>query len=186
MRTYSLSMVPNENMYRISVKKIENGLISSYLHDNLEIGDIIEAMEPAGVFTIKESSKNRPLVLISAGIGITPLLSMLYEESKKRDNIYFVQAVQNSLIHPFKNDVLMICKYKNLSNTVFYSNPVKDDKEGIDYDFTGRINKEWIRNNLPLDGDFYFCGPPAFMKALKSNLIDLGVKEESIYYELFS
>ena len=169
MRTYSLSMVPNENMYRISVKKIENGLISSYLHDNLEIGDIIEAMEPAGVFTIKESSKNRPLVLISAGIGITPLLSMLYEESKKRDNIYFVQAVQNSSIHPFKNDVLMIC-----------------DKEGIDYDFTGRINKEWIRNNLPLDGDFYFCGPPAFMKALKSNLIDLGVKEESIYYELFS
>ena len=88
MRTYSLSMVPNENMYRISVKKIENGLISSYLHDNLEIGDIIEAMEPTGVFTIKESSKNRPLVLISAGIGITPLLSMLYEESKKRDNIY--------------------------------------------------------------------------------------------------
>ena len=80
----------------------------------------------------------------------------------------------------------MICKYKNLSNTVFYSNPLKDDKEGIDYDFTGRINKEWIRNNLPLDGDFYFCGPPAFMKALKSNLIDLGVKEESIYYELFS
>lgn len=186
MRTYSLSIVPNENMYRISVKKIENGLISSYLHDNLEIGDIIEAMEPAGVFTIKESSKNRPLVLISAGIGITPLLSMLYEESKKRDNIYFVQAVQNSLIHPFKNDVAMICKYKNLSNTVFYSNPLKDDKEGIDYDFTGRINKEWIRNNLPLDGDFYFCGPPAFMNAIKSNLLDLGVKEESIYYELFS
>lgn len=186
MRTYSLSIVPNENMYRISVKKIENGLISSYLHDNLEIGDIIEVMEPAGVFTIKESSKNRPLVLISAGIGITPLLSMLYEESKKRDNIYFVQAVQNSLIHPFKNDVLMICKYKNLSNTVFYSNPLKDDKEGIDYDFTGRINKEWIKNNLPLGGDFYFCGPPAFMKALKSNLLDLGVKEESIYYELFS
>lgn len=186
MRTYSLSIVPNESMYRISVKKIENGLISSYLHDNLEIGDVIEAMEPAGIFTIKESSKNKPLVLISAGIGITPLLSMLYKESKNRANIYFVQAVQNSSMHPFKNDVEAICKYKNLSNTVFYSSPLENDKEGVNYDFTGRIDKEWIRNNLPLDGDFYFCGPPAFMKNLESNLLDLGVKEEFINYELFS
>ena len=186
MRTYSLSIVPNESMYRISVKKIENGLISSYLHDNLEIGDVIEAMEPAGIFTIKERHKNRPLVLISAGVGITPLLSMFYEESKSRNNIYFVQAVQNSSMHPFKNDIDTICKYKGLSNVVFYSNPLESDKEGIDYDFIGRINKEWIRNNLPLDGDFYFCGRPAFMKALESNLLDLGVKEEFINYELFT
>ena len=185
MRTYSLSMAPNESMYRISVKKLENGLISSYLHDNLEVGDVIEAMEPAGIFTVKEESKNRPLILISAGIGITPLLSMFYEESKNRDNIYFVQAVQNSSIHPFKNDIDNICKYKNLSNTVFYSNPLDTDKEGIDYDFTGYVNKEWRRNNLPLDGDFYFCGPSVFMKSLESNLLDLGVKKEFINYEFF-
>ena len=186
MRTYSLSMIPNESMYRISVKKIDNGLMSSYLHDNLNIGDVIEAMDPAGIFTVKESSNNKPLVLISAGIGVTPLLSMLYEESKKRENIYFVQAVQNSSIHPFKNDIDAICKYKNLSNTVFYSNPLESDKEGVDYDFTGRIDKGWIKNNLPLDGDFYFCGPPVFMKALEHNLLDLGVKKEYINYELFS
>ena len=185
MRTYSLSMAPNESMYRISVKKLENGLISSYLHDNLEVGDVIEAMDPAGIFTVKEESNNRPLILISAGIGITPLLSMFYEESKNRDNIYFVQAVQNSLMHPFKNDIDNICKYKNLSNTVFYSNPLDTDKEGIDYDFTGYVNKEWIRNNLPLDGDFYFCGPSVFMKSLESNLLDLGVKKEFINYEFF-
>lgn len=185
MRTYSLSMAPNESMYRISVKKLENGLISSYLHDNLEVGDVIEAMDPAGIFTVKEESKNRPLILISAGIGITPLLSMFYEESKNRDNIYFVQAVQNSSIHPFKNDIDNICKYKNLSNTVFYSNPLDTDKEGIDYDFTGYVDKEWIRNNLPLDGDFYFCGPSVFMKSLESNLLDLGVKKEFINYEFF-
>lgn len=185
MRTYSLSMAPNESMYRISVKKIENGLISSYLHDNLEVGDIIEAMEPTGIFTVKEGSKNRPLVLVSGGIGITPLLSMFYEESKKRDNIYFVQAVQNSLMHPFKNDIENICKYKNLSNTVFYSNPLDTDKKGIDYDFTGYVDKEWIKNNLPLDGDFYFCGPPVFMKSLESNLLDLGVEKEFINYEFF-
>lgn len=185
MRTYSLSMAPNESMYRISVKKIENGLISSYLHDNLEVGDVIEAMEPTGIFTVKEESKNKPLVLISGGIGITPLLSMLYEESKNRDNIYFVQAVQNSEIHPFKSDIENICKYKNLSNTVFYSNPLDTDKEGVDYDFIGYVDKEWIKNNLPLDGDFYFCGPPVFMKSLENNLIDLGVKKECINYEFF-
>ena len=110
---------------------------------------------------------------------------MFYEESKNRDNIYFVKAVQNSSIHPFKNDIDNICKYKNLSNTVFYSNPLDTDKEGIDYDFTGYVNKEWIRNNLPLDGDFYFCGPSVFMKSLESNLLDLGVKKEFINYEFF-
>lgn len=186
IRTYSLSMVPNESIYRISVKKIENGLISSYLHNNLNIGDKIEAMDPAGNFTIKEGSNNKPLVLISAGIGVTPLLSMLYEESKIRDNIYFVQSVKNSLIHPFKNDIDTICKYKNLSNIVFYSNPLEVDKEGLDYDFTGRIDKEWIKNNLPLDGNFYFCGPLAFMKAIELDLLDLGVRAESINYELFT
>jgi len=186
MRTYSLSNIPNESMYRISVKKIKNGLISSYLHDKLNIGDKIEAMDPMGLFTVKENSKNKPLVLISGGIGVTPLLSMLYEESKKRDNIYFVQAHQNSSIHPFKNDIESICKYRNLSNIVFYSNPLQSDKEGLDYNYTGRISKEWIQKNLPLDGDFYFCGPTPFMKALESNLLELGVSKEYINYELFN
>ena len=107
-------------------------------------------MDPAGIFTVKEESKNRPLILISAGIGITPLLSMfiMRRSLKIENNIYFVQAVQNSLMHPFKNDIDNICKYKNLRNTVFYSNPLETDKEGIDYDFTGYVNKEWIRNNF--------------------------------------
>ena len=186
MRTYSLSMIPNESMYRISVKKVENGLISTYLHDKLDIGDIIESIDPIGLFTIKENSQDKPLVLISAGIGVTPLISMLYEESKKRDNIYVVQSVQNSSMHPFKDDINTICKDKNLSNMVFYSNPLESDKEGVEYNFSGRIDKDWIKNNLPLDGYFYFCGPSAFMKSVESDLLNLGVKEEFINYELFS
>lgn len=186
IRTYSLSMIPNENMYRISVKKVDGGLISTYLHDDLNVGDIIEAMEPAGIFTIKESSKNKPIVLLSAGIGVTPLLSMLYEESKNRDYIYFVQSVQNSLIHPFKDTIEYICKNNKLKNTVFYSNPLDKDKEGIDYNYEGRVNKEWIKYNLPINADFYFCGPPPFMKSLEESLLDLGVNKESINYEFFS
>lgn len=184
IRTYSLSMIPNEDMYRISVKKIEGGLISTYLHENLNIGNSIEAMVPAGIFTIK-SNKNIPLTLISAGIGITPLLSMLYKEIGERNNIHFIQAVQNSEIQPFKNDIEAISKSVGIKNTVFYSNPLETDKEGIDYNVAGFVNKDWLKNNVDLNSDFYFCGPPPFMKAVESALLELGVDTERINYELF-
>ena len=127
MRTYSLSMFPNDDTYRISVKKIDGGLISTYLHENLNIGDSIEAMIPMGVFTVKD--KKNDIVLISGGIGVTPLLAMLYEESSTRNNIHFIQAVQNSSLHPFKNDIESIAKIKGIKNTVFYSNPLDSDKD---------------------------------------------------------
>lgn len=184
IRTYSLSMFPNEDNYRISVKKIDGGLISTYLHENLNIGDSIEAMVPTGLFTI--NNKNNDIVLISGGIGVTPLLSMLYEESSNRNNIHFIQAVQNSSLHPFKNDIENIAKFKGIENTVFYSKPLDDDKEGIDYNFTGYVNKDFLKNNINLNSDFYLCGPPPFMKAVESLLIDLGVDNSKINYELFS
>lgn len=103
-------------------------------------------MEPAGIFTIKSSSKNKPIVLISAGIGVTPLLSMLYEESKVRNDIYFVQAVQNSSVHLFKDDISYISKDKCFKNTIFYSNPLEKDNKGIDYKF--EVDKNSINYEL--------------------------------------
>ncbi|WP_294129643.1 FAD-binding oxidoreductase [uncultured Clostridium sp.] len=184
IRTYSLSMFPNEDTYRISVKKINGGLISTYLHENLNIGDSIEAMVPTGLFTI--NNKNNDIVLISGGIGITPLLSMLYEESSIRNNIHFIQAVQNSKIHPFKDDIENIAKLKNIENTVFYSDPLSEDVEGVDYDYTGYVNKDFLKDNVNLNSDFYLCGPPPFMKAVESILLELGVDNSKINYELFS
>ena len=184
IRTYSLSMFPNEDTYRISVKKINGGLISTYLHENLNIGDSIEAMVPTGLFTIK--NKNNDIVLISGGIGITPLLSMLYEESSIRNNIHFIQAVQNSKIHPFKKDIESIAKLKNIKSTVFYSNPLNEDIEGVEFDYTGYVNKDFLKNNINLNSDFYLCGPPPFMKAVESILLELGVDNSKINYELFS
>lgn len=186
IRTYSLSMFPNDELYRISVKKIDGGLISTYLHENLKVGDSIEAMVPTGLFTISNSSKNTPLVLISAGIGITPLLSMLYEESSARNNIHFIQAVQNSTIHPFKDDIASIAKVRGIKNTIFYSKPLENDKLGIDYDYSGYVSKDYLENNVDLNSDFYFCGPPPFMKALENSLLELGVPTTRIHYELFS
>lgn len=186
MRTYSLSMFPNDELYRISVKKVDGGLISTYLHENFNVGDSIEAMVPTGLFTINKDLKNTPLVLISAGIGITPLLSMLYEESAVRNDIHFIQAVQNSSIHPFKDDISAIAKARNIKNTIFYSAPLEGDKLGIGYDYTGYVNKDYLRESVDLNSDFYFCGPPPFMKALEASLLELGVPADRIHYELFS
>lgn len=184
IRTYSLSMFPNEYTYRITVKKVEGGLISTYLHEKLNIGDSIEAMVPAGLFTIK--NKQNPIVLISGGIGITPLLSMLYEESAHRNNIHFIQAVPNSEVHPFKADIKSIATLKGIKNTVFYSKPLAEDVEGKDYDYKGYVNKDFLKDNIDLASDFYLCGPPAFMKSLEAILLELGVSQDKINYELFS
>ncbi|WP_354090570.1 FAD-binding oxidoreductase [Clostridium gasigenes] len=183
IRTYTLSMKPNEHIYRISVKKVEGGLISSYLHDELEIGHAIEAMVPAGLFTL-ENNEN-PVVLISAGIGITPLISMLYDAIEDKKNITFIQAVQNSKIQPFKYDIKKLEEIIKLKNYVFYSNPLEVDEKGKDYDVEGFIGKEWIENNLDLNSEFYFCGPPIFMKILNKSLIELGVNRENIHFEFF-
>ncbi|NEU05992.1 MULTISPECIES: FAD-binding oxidoreductase [Clostridium] len=186
IRTYSLSMMPNEEFYRISVKKVPSGLISNYLHDKVEVGDIIYGMVPMGLFTINENNKEKPLILISGGIGITPLISMLYEEVEKRKEIFFVQAIQNSDVETFKDEMKEIMKNRdNVRNIVFYSNPKDDDSLGKDYDFKGRVDYSWIKNNLPLNGDFYFCGPPPFMKGIYKALKELGVKEEYINFEFF-
>lgn len=186
IRTYSLSNEPNEDIYRISVKKIEDGLISSYLHDRLEVGDSIEAMPPVGMFTLnKDLSKETPVVLLSGGIGITPLLSMLLDNNGERE-ITFVQAVQHSKMQPFKDEIREVCEQYNFKNFVFYSNPLETDELQKDYDVLGFVTKEWIRENLPLNADFYFCGPPIFMQSLEKNLLGLGVSSDRINYENFS
>ena len=188
LRTYSLSNYPNESNYRISVKKIPGGLMSTYLHEQLNIGDTIEAMVPTGLFTITPEVRQSscPLVLLSGGIGITPLISMLYDQTHTDREIYFIQAVQNSSQHPFKHDVETLAQKSTIHPTVFYSNPLESDQLGVDYDETGYISKEWLKENVPLDSEYYFCGPPPFMKALENSLLELGVSQTRIHYELFS
>ncbi|SHK20801.1 nitric oxide dioxygenase [Hathewaya proteolytica DSM 3090] len=185
MRTYSLSMKPNEEIYRISVKKVEGGLISTYLTDEFKVGDVIKALPPTGKFVLNENS-NKPLVLLSGGIGITPLLSMLYEAVNSKREIIFVQAVQNSSVQTFGDDIKNLQKYYgNLKSIVFYSKPLPEDIVHEDYDFEGYLTEQWIKDNLPWDGDFYFCGPPPFMSNIENALKAMAVKEENINFEFF-
>lgn len=184
-RCYSILNKPNEEFYKISVKKVDNGVMSGYLHDKLEIGDIIKSRIPMGNFVINEElPSTTPLVLISGGIGVTPLLSMLLENADKR-NIHFIQAVQNSTMHPFKKEIENSCKKNNLKNTVFYSNPLDCDTLGKDFDVLGFVTKEWLKENTDLNSDYYFCGPPVFLDLMEKYLTELGVDSNRINFEKF-
>jgi nitric oxide dioxygenase len=184
VRQYTLSMKPGEDFYRISVKREDKGLISRYLHDNINICDEVEITEPLGEFILKDS--NKPLVLISGGIGITPMMSMLYKAIEEGRKVKFIQAVLNSNVHTFKKDLKDLAeKYDNIDVEFFYSNPLDTDKLGEDYQVEGYLTKEWIEHNLSKDEEFYFCGPLGFMKMIYDALKSMGVSDDSINYEMF-
>lgn len=184
VRQYSLSMKPGEDFYRISVKREDKGLISRYLHDNINVNDEVEITEPLGEFILKDNSK--PLVLISGGIGITPMMSMLYKAIEEGRKVKFIQAVINSNVHTFKNELRDLAKkYDNVDVEFFYSKPLDNDKLGEDYQFEGYLTKEWIEKNLSKDEEFYFCGPLGFMKMIYDALKAMGVSEHYINYEMF-
>lgn len=184
IRQYSLSMKPGCDYYRISVKRHDKGIVSQYMHDSIKEGEELDVTIPIGKFFLKESEK--PLILFGGGIGITPVISMLYKEASSNRPIIFIQAVTNSTDHTFKDEINKIAKEnKNVKTIVFYSNPLEEDVQGKDYNNKGFCTKEWIKTNLPSDGDFYFCGPIPFMKNIYDSLKDMGISDENINYENF-
>ncbi len=184
MRRYSLSGDPEKGYYRLTIKKVPNGKVSKYFHESIKVGDTILAMPPFGKFTLTEDSE-KPLVLLSGGIGITPILSMLYGAKKQNREVYFVEAVLNSENLALNADVQEIKMVKDFKELKLFSEPLENDIKGKDYDAEGFVTKEWIKNNLPLNGEFFFCGPPLFMKSINNSLKDLDVKEENINFEFF-
>ncbi|WP_024614846.1 hypothetical protein [Clostridium sp. Ade.TY] len=184
IRQYSLSMKPGSDFYRISIKREDKGLVSRYMHDKVNISDTIFITEPLGDFILKNGDKK--VVLLSGGIGVTPMMAMLYKSLEDNRDVTFVQAVLNSTAHTFKNEIKELKKNnKNMKTGVFYQDPLDSDVLGEDYDEVGFITKEWMEENLPKDGDFYFCGPLGFMKHIYDTLKGMGVKDDSIHYEMF-
>ncbi|MGL5414561.1 MAG: hypothetical protein ACRDAU_02750 [Clostridium sp.] len=145
----------------------------------------MEATSPLGEFILKEGNNDRPLVLLSGGIGVTPMMSMLYKSSESDRKVVFAQAVLNSTAHTFKSELEKIKEnHSNVESAIFYQTPLESDVKGEDYDFEGFMSKEWIET-LPKNAEFYFCGPLGFMKHIYNTLIGMGVKEDSINYEMF-
>jgi len=186
-RTYSLSNGPGDGRYRISVKRESYGRVSRALHDHLQVGDFLEAHVPAGDFVLEDSA--RPIVLLSAGVGITPMLSMLHALVANSDPrpVSFFHAVRDGRNHPFANEVrALAAQGKDVSIQVYYSQPKPGDRRGIDYDVAGRLDAESVCAALPnLDADYYLCGPIGFMASIHSGLEALGVAGDRIHSETF-
>lgn len=182
-RQYTLSMNSNEEFYRISVKREENGFLSKKLCDEIKEGDNLQITAPLGNSVLKDSEK--PLVLIGGGIGITPMLTMAYDAVNSYREIHFIYSIPNSTHHSFKEETAKLHNNSNFKSTVFYTRTIETEELEKDFDIRGRISKEWMSDNLPKDGEFYFCGPVPFMKTIYHNLIAMGVKKENINFEMF-
>ncbi|KAI1104801.1 flavohemo protein [Jackrogersella minutella] len=201
-RQYSLSEAPQSDYYRISVKKEHGkqvgvpGLISNMLHENYKEGDVLELTAPAGEFFANpKESKDKPLVLISAGVGLTPMLSILNSavNAGSQQHISWIHGVHSTELHPFKDHIRDICAKdvnKNIKTTLFVTSPQQHDVEGSDYHFAGRsdLSKVDPNSDLFLDdnqAEYYICGPHDFMKDMEKYLIGAGVDAGQIHLEVF-
>jgi nitric oxide dioxygenase len=171
MRNYSLSDSPNGKHYRISIKREEGGVVSNYLHQRLNVGDTIALSPPSGEFML-DNGKD-PVVLITAGVGITPAISMLKASAGQRE-VHFIHACKNAAQHSFKSLTEQLSKqHSNIKAAYIYENE------------HGLITQEHLATHLPTNAQVYFLGPLGFMCAVKSMLGKLGVTAERQHYEFF-
>ncbi|MBP0047762.1 NO-inducible flavohemoprotein [Marinobacterium sp. AK62] len=181
-RNYSLSDSPLKPHYRISVKREPNGKVSNYLHDSLKEGDTVRLTPPCGNFVLTESE--RPLVLLTGGVGITPTISMLQPALASGREVHFAHGALNSSTHAFRETVDQLAsEHENLHVSYCYSEPLSDDKDMP----RGFFDHTRLEALIPLDKnpDVYFLGPKAFMQNCYRDLKKLNIPEEQIHYEFF-
>jgi hypothetical protein len=187
-RTYSLSNAPGQGRYRISVKRHPQGVASRCLHDHVVVGAIVSARPPAGDFTLDPSSR-RPIVFASAGVGLTPLVSMLHELVRADDSrrIWFVHGARDGRHHALADEVRGLAgRGRNVQLHVAYSRPRAEDQLGRHYHSAGRVDGALLEKLVAgLDADFYLCGPTAFMASVQQHLETQGVPPERIRSETF-
>jgi ferredoxin-NADP reductase/MOSC domain-containing protein YiiM/ferredoxin len=187
MRSYSLSGEPGATTYRVSVKREAHGAASAYIDERLQIGDIVQASASRGDFTLRPG--DTPVVLLSAGIGVTPVLAMLHAlatEASTRD-IWWLYGARNGREHPFAEEVRGLLKALPRHHShISYSSPNPQDRANVDFDAPGRLNAEVLGElDLPRNGDFYICGPSSFMSDLTAGLKELDVASDRIHTEIF-
>lgn len=193
VRTYTLSSAPGDPTYRISVKREPGGIVSNHLHDSLHVGDTIETKAPKGSFFI-DALEKRPAVLIAGGVGITPMMAMtrhvLNETVRKRYTrpLTVFHAAHDTEQRAF-TEAFRAAEAETGAKIHYVSiigNPAGHETLGTDFDATGHINADILRQHLALDDyDFYLCGPPSFMQGVYDSLRGLSVRDARIYAEAF-
>ena len=191
IRTYSISSAPSDAFLRISVKR--QGLVSTYLHDHFQVGSIVQARGPQGTFVV-DASVQRPLVLLAAGVGVTPLLSMLrhvvYEGQRTRRTrpTYLFQSARNMAERPFVAELAQLAAIAgdSLHTCQILSAPESGAGHGEHFDVAGRMDIQLLKAWLPLDDyDFYLCGPTPFTQQLYDALRAIQIPDMRIHAESF-
>jgi nitric oxide dioxygenase len=196
-RNYSLSDRPGLDHFRISVKREPGstagapaGLVSNYLHGRVLEGDVLDIGPPCGEFTLDLTQVgDRPIVFISGGVGITPLMSMLKSLAYHRvkSPVHFIHAARNSQHHAFTNEILRLAaECPNIRKHFSYDAPLPDDVRRNRCDSTGFLNEELLSKLVPtIESEFFLCGPKPFMLGVLECLNSLGVAGSSVHYEFF-
>ncbi|CAB3711996.1 MULTISPECIES: NO-inducible flavohemoprotein [Achromobacter] len=193
-RQYSLSDAPGQDRLRISVKReaagadTPAGRVSNALHDRLEEGGVLDVAPPQGDFHLREEG-SAPVVLLSGGVGLTPMVSILNHLVGLNDErqIRFVHGCRNNSVHAMRDHVNSIAAERaNVRKAVFYEEVGHGDQPGRDYDYAGRVDLNAIRDEVIVPGaDYYLCGPAGFMRAQREALTGLGVPADRIHAEAF-
>ncbi|MBR9868386.1 MAG: NO-inducible flavohemoprotein [Oceanospirillales bacterium] len=193
IRQYSLSDRHTAEGYRISVKRepspaadIPEGRVSNYLHTQIRVGSRLAIHMPGGDLVLQQNK--RPVVLISGGVGITPMLSMLNEMLFSRDSrkIVWLHGTRNRRSHAFAEHIGCLKRdYPQLTASTFYDELSGGAREDIDYDHQGYITADWLEHYCPENAEYYFCGPLPFMKAIYQHLKNRDIEDERLHYEVF-
>ena len=187
VRSYSLSAPTHGNQYRITVKVDPYGVAGTYLRDDVDVGQRIKVAAPRGQFTLDNGTQ--AVVLVSAGIGVTPVLAMLHalnQQQSTRD-IWWLHSARNASEHVFAEEARsLLATLPNAHSRVWYTDPGPDDRMGTDFDTVGRMTADAIiAGAVPTEGEFYLCGPPSFMASLGQGLRALGVPAARVHEEAF-
>lgn len=187
-RSYSISSAPGDASYRITVKREPGGVVSNWLHDSVGPGARLSAAPPAGGFFLGEA-QDRPVVLLSAGVGVTPMVSMLEAVASGRPDLptHFVHGARDGAAHAMGRRVRELARARdNIAATIFYAAPRAGDVAGRDYDRAGRVSLDWLRRHTPLgEADYFLCGPTSFLRDFVTGLAAAGVPAGRVHYEFF-
>jgi ferredoxin-NADP reductase/MOSC domain-containing protein YiiM len=187
LRSYSLSDLPGADHFRIGVKNELNGIGSSFLCNRARVGDVFDVSAPRGSFTLRPSQD--PVVLLSAGVGATPVMSMLHSlaAEKSQREIWWIYGARNRVEHPFAEESRSLLKQLSRGRGyIVYSKPAATDQVGGNFDAPGHIDTALLEGiGVSKGSDFYLCGPPSFLQNMRDGLRNWGVLAGNVHTEIF-
>jgi ferredoxin-NADP reductase/MOSC domain-containing protein YiiM len=187
LRNYSLSGAPDAGTYRVSIKQEANGVGSTFLCSQVRVGDVLEVSAPRGIFTLQPGTE--PVVLLSAGIGATPVLAMLHAlaSSTSSRQVWWLYGARSRNDHPFEEESRQLLNsLPDSRRYIVYSRPGPQDRLGHDYDAAGHLAVTMFEHlGVPRHAEFYLCGPPPFLGSLTAGLKTWGVPAGRIHQEIF-